>query len=114
MSGNVQLEIGLFGIMTALVAYLWLGFTIEKINSKIKLLNSHDKFLCSINLNDYNLTTKDTKNKNSALQCKEFCEETDGCGAWSFQTSTKICTIRENAGYSNNKENFILYSTKKS
>ena len=53
MSGDVQLGIGLFGITTALVAFLWLGFKIEKINSKIRLLNSHVKFLCSIYLNDY-------------------------------------------------------------
>ena len=35
------------------MAFLWLGFKIEKINSKLKLLNSHVKFLCSINRNNY-------------------------------------------------------------
>ena len=103
MSGNVQLEIGLFGITTALVAYLWLGFKIEKIIFKIKLLD-YCKFLCPINRHNYFKTSKGSKYRNSALHCKEFCEETDGCGAWSFETSTKICTTRESAGYAIDKE----------
>ena len=82
-----------------------------KMNSEI--LYSYVNFLCFINRKNYYKTSKGTKNKNSALQCKEFCEETDGCGAWSFEISTKICTIRENAGYSIDKEIVYYIFTKK-